>query len=39
MNSKLPANGRFAIKTGQRQPQKIRLNLLYWDCGKVTCLR
>jgi hypothetical protein len=38
MNTRLPADGWFAIKAGQRQPQKVRLNLLYWDCAKVTCL-
>ncbi len=38
MNIKLPADGWFAIKPGQRQPEEIHLNLLYWDCSHVTCM-
>jgi len=38
MHTKLPAAGWFVIKPGQRQPEKIFLNLLYWDCSRVTCL-
>ena len=37
-NSRLPADGSFSIKPGQSMPMKIHLNLLYWDCGKVTCM-
>jgi hypothetical protein len=37
-NTKLPADGWFLVKAGQSQPEKIHLNLLYWDCGKVTCM-
>lgn len=37
-NTKLPADGWFLIKPGQRLPEKIHLNLLYWDCSKITCM-
>ena len=37
-NSRLPSDGSFIIKPGQTKPVKIRLNLLYWDCSKVTCM-
>jgi hypothetical protein len=38
MNSKLPADGWFAIKAGEQRPRKIFLKLLYWDCAHVTCM-
>ncbi len=38
LRSKLPADGWFRIAAGQRQPTKIHLNLLYWDCSHVTCM-
>ncbi len=38
MRTKLPAGGWFLIKPGQHQPEKLFLNLLYWDCSRVTCL-
>ena len=38
VHNKLPAGGRFRITPGQRQPTKIHLNLLYWDCSHVTCM-
>jgi hypothetical protein len=37
-NSRLPSDGSLMIKPGQTKPMKIHLNLLYWDCSKVTCM-
>jgi hypothetical protein len=37
-NSRLPADGSFTIQPGQTRSMKIYLNLLYWDCRKVTCM-
>jgi hypothetical protein len=37
-NARLPSDGSFIIKPGQTKPMKIHLNLLYWDCSKVTCM-
>jgi hypothetical protein len=38
LNIKLPADGWFVIKPGERRPRKLYLNLLYWDCAHVTCM-
>jgi len=38
LNIKLPADGWFVIKPGERRPRKLYLNLLYWDCARVTCM-
>jgi hypothetical protein len=38
LHTKLPADGWFRIAASQCQPEKIHLNLLYWDCSHVTCM-
>jgi hypothetical protein len=38
LNIKLPADGWFVIKPGERRPRKLYLDLLYWDCAHVTCM-
>ena len=38
LNIKLPADGWFLIRPGERHPRKIYLKLIYWDCAQVTCM-
>ena len=38
LNIKLPADGWFFIRPGERHPLKIYLKLIYWDCAQVTCM-